>query len=97
MTKEEFQRFRTEDYPETPPINYLFKHHLKSRRLRIHSLPESKRYAETKEERAILLHRQNAIIDDLVGQNTEIKIVVNFIEREVFLFKFARAAAASGI
>jgi hypothetical protein len=87
MTKEEFEKFWAENYPETQPINYLFKHNLKSRWLRIHSLPESKRYAQTKEESDALLHRQNSIIDDLIDQNAEINVVVNFIEIDSFLFR----------
>ncbi len=87
MTKEEFQQFWAENYPETLPINYLFKHNLKSRWLRIHSLPESKRYAQTKEESEALLNRQNSIIDDLILQNAKINVVVNFIEIDSFLFQ----------
>jgi hypothetical protein len=87
MTKEEFEKFWAENYSETPPINYLFKHNLKRRWLRIHSMPESKRYAQTKEESDALLNRQNSIIDDLIPQNSEIKVVVNFIEIDSFLFR----------
>jgi hypothetical protein len=87
MTKEEFQQFWAANYPETLPINYLFKHNLKSRWLRIHSLPESKRYAENDEDWRILLERQNTIIDDLIGQNSVVNVVVNFIEIDSFLFK----------
>jgi hypothetical protein len=87
MNSEGFRQFWAANYPETLPINYLFKHNLKSRWLRIHSLPESKRYAETEEEWAILLERQNTIIDDLIGQNSVVKVVVNFIETDSFLFK----------
>ena len=87
MKREEFQQFWVKNYPETPPINYLFKHNLKSRWLRIHSLPESKRYAETQEDWTILLERQNTIIDDLIGQNSVVNVVVNYIEIDSFLFK----------
>ena len=31
MTKEQFQKFWAANYPETLPINYLFKQNLKSR------------------------------------------------------------------
>jgi hypothetical protein len=87
MTKEEFEKFWAENYPETQPINYLFKHNLNCRWLRIHSLPESKRYAQTKEESDTLLNRQNSIIDDLIEQNAEVSVVVNFIEIDSFLFR----------
>ncbi len=75
MTKEEFQQFWAENYPETLPINYLFKRNLKSRWLRIHSLPESKRYAENVEDWSILLERQNTVFNDLIVENSKICLV----------------------
>jgi hypothetical protein len=64
-------------YPETPPISHLFKHRLPHRWARIHSLPGSKRYAETEADWACLLHRQNTVIDDLVGPGVSIIVVIN--------------------
>jgi hypothetical protein len=75
MTKEEFKIFWLENYPETLPINYLFKLNLKSRWLRIHSLPKSKRYADTDQERATLLQRQNTIFNDLIANESKIYLV----------------------
>jgi hypothetical protein len=75
MTKKQFQDFWAKNYPETLPINHLFKHYLKERWLRIHSLPEAKRYAETAEEWAILLERQNTVFNDLMPKNEKICIV----------------------
>lgn len=75
MTPPEFTLFWAQHFPETPPINPLFKHHLKSRWLRIHSLPEAKRYAETAEEWAILLGRQNTVFTDLIPINQPIYIL----------------------
>lgn len=86
MTKEQFTDFWAENYPESQPINYLFKHIYKDNWLRIHSLPDAKRYANTKEEMDIILFRQNTIIDDIFSQNSDIQIVVNFIESNSFLF-----------
>jgi hypothetical protein len=37
--------------------------------VRFHSLPESRRYAETAEERAILLARQNQLAEKVLGQD----------------------------
>jgi hypothetical protein len=86
-SKESFLSYWNKLYPETPPINYFFKERLKKRWLRIHSLPESKRYAETKEEWDILLLRQNTIISDLIENEAPINVVVNFIEIDNYLFK----------
>jgi hypothetical protein len=74
-------------YPETPPIHHFFKHRLTDRWARIHSLPDAKRYADTKAEWEELEQRQNAVIDSLVPQGTEIRIVINFIEIDNYLFK----------
>ncbi len=86
-SKESFLEYWNSLYPETPPINYFFKELLTKRWLRIHSLPQSKRYADTKEEWDILLHRQNTVISDLIGEDAAIKVVVNFIEIDNYLFK----------
>ena len=57
MTKEEFNTFWTKTYPDTIPISHFFKHDYSNRWFRIHSLPYSKRYAESAEEWNILLIR----------------------------------------
>jgi hypothetical protein len=75
MNKEEFQKYWTLKYPDTIPISYLFRDDYSDRWFRIHSLPESKRYAENEEEWEILLTRQNEIITDLLGHNTALLIV----------------------
>jgi hypothetical protein len=74
-------------YPETAPINYLFKQKLTKRWARIHSLPESKRYPADKAEWEILLHRQNTVIDYMIPQNTHIEILFNRIDPDNYLFK----------
>ncbi len=75
MTKEDFQKMWTLNYPKTIPISYLFKHDYSDRWFRIHSLPESKRYAEDENEWKTLLSRQNEIITDLFGVETPILIL----------------------
>ncbi|MCX6318583.1 MAG: hypothetical protein NTW29_14920 [Bacteroidetes bacterium] len=75
MTKEEFQKLWSLHYPDTVPISYLFRHDYSDRWFRIHSLPESKRYAEDDQELEIIISRQNEIISDLFGPETPIYIV----------------------
>jgi hypothetical protein len=75
MTKEDFQNLWTLNYQDTVPISYLFKHDYSDRWFRIHSLPESKRYADNENDWEILLSRQNEIITDLLGLETPIVIV----------------------
>ncbi|WP_452225817.1 DUF3885 domain-containing protein [Lacinutrix cladophorae] len=50
--------------------------------LRIHSLPESKRYAESEEEYQIILNRQNELISNLIGENSDIIIATGQYEWE---------------
>ena len=75
MTKEYFQNLLTQYYPDIVPISYLFKHDYSDRWFRIHSLPDSKRYADNENEWEILLSRYNEIITDLFGLETPILIV----------------------
>jgi hypothetical protein len=75
MTADQFKEFWESNYPETIPISHFFKHDYPDRWFRIHSLPESKRYAEDKQEWNILLHRQNTIITDLLGNGVPFFIV----------------------
>lgn len=75
MTAEEFKMFWSSNYPETVPISHYFKHDYSDRWFRIHSLPESKRYADNDEEWSILLHRHDQIITDLLGENSNFLLV----------------------
>jgi hypothetical protein len=76
MTANQFDAFWNETYPEVLPVSYLFRHAYPDRWFRVHSLPQSKRYPETKKEYAILLHRQNTILTDLLGKKAEILLVI---------------------
>ncbi|OSZ79719.1 hypothetical protein CAP36_00175 [Chitinophagaceae bacterium IBVUCB2] len=75
MTKKEFYKLWSLNYPEAVPISHLLKYDYPDRWFRIHSLPESKRYAEVEAEWKILLSRQNEIITDLFGFDTPILLV----------------------
>ena len=88
MTKENFNKIWNLTYPETIPISHLFKQKYAERWLRIHSLPESKRYAENTEEWNILLTRQNQIINDIFTDSIKVFIVTgeyNWGERTPFI------------
>jgi len=74
MNKEEFNHFWKEEYPEAYPINHTLKEVYSDRWIRIHSLPESKRYAETEAEYQIIFDRQNQLINDLIGIGSEFVI-----------------------
>lgn len=56
-------------YPETEPIPYLLRDVYRSRWVRFHSLPESKRYAESDSEHRTILDRHNQILQALATPN----------------------------
>ena len=74
MTENEFIAYWMKEYPESLPIKHELKWVYTNRSFRIHSLPESKRYAESAKEYNIILDRQNQLIDDLIEEGTEIAI-----------------------
>jgi hypothetical protein len=73
-------------YPDTPPLSHHFKWCLPKRWMRIHSLPDGKRYAKDKAEADIILARQNAVIDHLVPQGQAIQILFTRIETDSHIF-----------
>lgn len=70
-----FQSQWDQFYPNNLPISHLLKHYFPQSWFRIHSLPESKRYANTPAEYELLLNRQNEIITDCLGDDASIFIV----------------------
>lgn len=83
----QFFKLWAKRYPGILPIGHSLSSAYKSRWMRIHSLPDSKRYPSTDAEWAILLHRQNTLINYLVPQRAPIQMVINWIEPESHLFQ----------
>ena len=83
MNSIEFNKYWDLNYPESNQIGHELKSVYPKRWLRIHSLPESKRYAESEDEYQIVLNRQNKLISELIGENTEIIIVSGQYETEL--------------
>lgn len=67
MPDEAFLGFWRSHYGDCPPVGYLLRETFPERWLRIHSLPDAKRYAETARELQTVLHRQNTVATDLLG------------------------------
>jgi hypothetical protein len=74
MNAIEFNKYWESNFSEALPINYMLKWTYPERWFRIHSLPESKRYADNEEEYKIILSRQNELICDLVDENSPVLI-----------------------
>ena len=75
MTSNQFEQFWKETYALTPPIPHLFKRAYSTRWLRVHSLPEAKRYPDNDLEWSILLDRQKSFLTDLLGSEDSILLV----------------------
>ena len=83
MIGREFEKFWNNYFNQTIPLNYLFKEVYHERWLRIHSLPQSKRYPDNDLEMNIILQRQNQIISDIYNENEEIYLVMaNIIHKK---------------
>ncbi len=75
MSTASFQIFWNNRYPESAPLGHYLRIDYWERWFRIHSLPESKRYANDEDESKILLYRQNTLITDLLGNGAEFYLV----------------------
>jgi hypothetical protein len=69
-------RWRT-FYGDCPPIGFLLQETFPDRWFRIHSLPTSKRYAETAVELATVLSRHNTVATDLLGHDAACVLVTH--------------------
>jgi len=79
ITKEQFQHFWKDNYGNLPPVGYVLRARLLAERwFRIHSLPNSKRYADSDKEMRIILNRQNALISDLIGDKHNYILMLAF-------------------
>jgi hypothetical protein len=87
MKKADFYGFWNKKYADLQPVSAYFWKPFQSTWFRIHSLPESKRYANTLEEYEEIFYRQNTLLNEFIPQNTQIQIVINYIESSNELFE----------
>jgi hypothetical protein len=80
MTSLEFTTYWKNNFADCPPINYLLKEKFTDKWLRIHSLPESKRYPENNTDWDILLARQHKIFEDAFYKNDDIIVIANMYQ-----------------
>lgn len=67
-------------YPPQP-VGWVLRETHKSNWVRFHSLPESKRYATTDHEKSIVLERQNAIAEDILGAGGDCWLVTSIMAK----------------
>jgi hypothetical protein len=78
MTADEFQPIWSAATGKMPPVTYLFQGEFQDRWFRIHSLPESKRYADTPAEWQLLLQRQHTLLKDLLGAEKRLLLFTGY-------------------
>ncbi|PRC90860.1 DUF3885 domain-containing protein [Solimicrobium silvestre] len=61
----------SKSFPNAAPAGFLCRDAYADRWLRVHSLPESKRYAELESERLEILRRHNTVACDLLGEGSD--------------------------
>lgn len=61
-------------FPEGAPVAHELRTAYPDRWVRFHSLPGSKRYPETEDEYAVVLHRHNTLLDELFA-GTDVYVV----------------------
>ena len=71
----EFQRLWSRHYPDIEPVGYELRRAGARNWVRFHSLPQSKRYAETEAEWSVLLARQNELAASVLGETRECWLV----------------------
>ena len=78
MSEIECRAWWDEHFPDSAPLGYMLRQTYPKRWLRIHSLPESKRYADTEEEYAELLRRHNKVATDILGAGSQCYLIEGF-------------------
>lgn len=74
----DFSKAWQRSFGETPPLGHLLRHDFSDHWTRFHALPESKRYADTKEEQAIILLRANALTTRIIGDQAQVWVVTGY-------------------
>lgn len=83
MKSQKFRELWNANFPEAIPIGHELRGVYGNRWFRIHSLPGSKRYAETEDEYQIILERQNEIIEDLIGEGEQVVLLFTVYNDDV--------------
>jgi hypothetical protein len=87
MESEKFQQFWKTNFEASPPNGHLLRKAYHDHWFRIHTLPQSKRYAETQTEYNEILHRHNTVITDLIGNNlTFVVLTTGFSMSDKLIF-----------
>ncbi|WP_428240761.1 DUF3885 domain-containing protein [Gynuella sp.] len=73
---EELAKFWNSEFDNFAPEAHNLKHEYKSRWVRFHSLPGSKRYPENEDEYLEVLRRYNIVLQELCGTGSKVLVVL---------------------
>src|SRR5262249_10174452 len=77
-SQQEWIAWWNEHFPDSPPVGFVLRQIYHGRWLRIHSLPASKRYADTEEEFDELLRRYNTVATQTLGEGSQCYLIQGF-------------------
>jgi hypothetical protein len=83
MNTEEFRKYWHTHHQDTLPLGHELRLNYNDRWLRIHSLPDAKRYAENEEEYSMILIRQNTFISDLFSNHPDFVMLMAVYSNDV--------------
>lgn len=75
MTVEQILAYWNSKYAPSLPLGYHLRKNHPEQWFRIHSLPGGQRYAKSAQAYSTILHRQNLLLEDLIGAGTEVAIL----------------------
>ena len=82
-TRDALNTFWIEHLERADPLAYALRERFADRWVRFHSLPESKRYPDTKAETAEILKRHNTLMGDLFAPGTDVYLLTtHYTEHE---------------
>jgi hypothetical protein len=71
-----------QQWPECPPVAHWLRVRYPKRWVRFHTLPGSKRYAESEDEYAIIIDRHNTVLDELKPATSLIVITCDWTDQQ---------------
>ena len=72
-------------YGDSPIVGHLFRERHRNSWFRVHSLPDSKRYAESDAERQLLLARHNELATNVLGLTSQVMVYWYWPEEPLML------------
>jgi hypothetical protein len=92
MSPEDLLSYWRRTYGDAPLVGHALRERFPQRWLRIHNLPDAKRYAETEDERREILRRQNELFSELLGDGGPGEFIFGYYGEEERLPEEVHAA-----